>query len=574
MYNAIMLDWIRDNLKDLKPEDFYKAFNFSHTSRRFAEEKLRELLVIIKDENNSTNRRRAICLLDSFEAWTQSTSCELYWLSVEASLGRASHEVIGRNLAYETIKTIKYFTRKINEEASLNEFQPPTKKIKKDKPEQQTPENKIKTFSDEESAIPVIEEDEESSSSSESGITPVNLSNIFLATSIELEKNPDKKAESNVSLEEVKMVNKKPRSKYIARDIAKEVLETYQVRVLANEKLTYNGVDVLDFIHSTKGIEKSPLSIGVINFYNAECTKYIPHDFKQFISNQLQDPEVKTVNFSEGKGIDKFLVDCDDDVLQFLNKFDHVSDLDSLGRCLDENLIGYYTSSNDLIYVQNLFTHFFHLYKNDILLQSMSEHEFSAYVWTPLLRNAFLGKTDLKLSCGELASKSYDKLKEILNIAGRSAPKLDGKGFLKSLGTELLAQEDGVLNTRGKKNGDLRKLEYCTKVILTALFFALPSTSKDNIKDIEVYSLQSNGFCLTISTSKYLFDNTIVTMDLQDIEVPRTVEGFSKLILAVKIILSWKARTKKNTDAFYQALNEGHRRITKGVFFSPKKISI
>ncbi|CAI2188033.1 10010_t:CDS:2 [Funneliformis geosporum] len=54
-------------------------------------------------------------------------------------------------------------------------------------------------------------------------------------------------------------------------------------------------------------------------------------------------------------------------------------------------------------------------------------------------------------------------LKEILNIAGRSGPKLDGKGFLKSLGTELLAQEDGVLNTHGKKTGNLRKLEYRTK---------------------------------------------------------------------------------------------------------------
>ncbi|CAI2189512.1 7803_t:CDS:2, partial [Funneliformis geosporum] len=452
MYNTIMLDWIRDNLKDLKLEDFYKAFNFSHILRR-----------------------RAICLLDSFKAWTQSTSCELYLLSVKAALDRASHEVTGRNLAYETIKTIKDFTRKINEEKSLND--------------------------DEESAILVIEEDEESSSSSESGITPVNLSNIFLATA---------------SSEEVKMVNKKPKNKYITRDIAKEVFKTYQVHVLVNAKLTYND---------------------------------------------LQDPEAKTVNFSEGQGIDKFLVDCDDDVLQFLNKFDYVSDLDSLGRCLDENLIGYFTSSNDLIYVQNLFTHFFHLYKNYILLQSMSEHEFSAYIWTPLLRNAFLGKIDLKLSCGKLASKSYDKLKEILNIAGRSTPKLD-------------AQEDEILNTCGKKTGDLRKLEYCTKIILTALFFTLLSTSKDNIKDIEVYSLQSNGFCLTISALKYLFNNTIFTMDLQDIEIPRTVEGFSKLILAVKIILSWKTRTKKNTDAFYQVLNESHRCLTKGVFFSPKKITI
>ncbi|CAG8678301.1 11273_t:CDS:2, partial [Funneliformis caledonium] len=39
-------------------------------------------------------------------------------------------------------------------------------------------------------------------------------------------------------------------------------------------------------------------------------------------------------------------------------------------------------------------------------------------------------KTDLKLSYSKLALKSYDKLKEILNIAGHNTPKLDGIGFL------------------------------------------------------------------------------------------------------------------------------------------------
>ncbi|CAG8572171.1 12169_t:CDS:2 [Funneliformis mosseae] len=373
--------------------------------------------------------------------------------------------------------------------------------------------NEIKTV------IPVIEENEVPSPP-EPKIVPVNLINAFLATSIKL----DKKAESNTSLAGM---NKKTKNiKYIARDIAEEALKTYQTRVLADDKLIYNDVDVLDFIHS-KEIEKGPLSIGVINFYNVECTKFISHDFKQFVVNQLQDPNAKVINFTKGRSIDKFIVDCNEDVLLFLDKFNHVSDLESLSRCLDENLINYSTASDDLIYAQSLFIHFFSLYKNDVFLQPMSEREFNAHMWTPLLRNAFLEKTDLKLSYGELASKSYDKLKEILNIAGRSAPKLDGKGFLKSLGTELLAQEDGVLNTHGKKNGDLRKLEYCTKVILTVLIFALPSASKDDIKNIEVYSLQSNGFCLTISVSKYLFDNTIITMDLQDIEIP-TVEGFSK----------------------------------------------
>ncbi|CAG8766438.1 hypothetical protein C2G38_2217889 [Gigaspora rosea] len=221
----------------------------------------------------------------------------------------------------------------------------------------------------------------------------------------------------------------------------------------------------------------------------------------------------------------------------------------------------------------NVLDFIYFLYKNDVLLQPMSEHELNTHIWTPLLRNAFLEKTDIKLSYGELASRSYNKLKEMLNVAGNSAPKLDGKGLLRSLGTEILAQEDGVLNTYGKRTGDLKKLEYCTKVLLTVLYFALPTTEKNDITEIETYSLQSNGFQLTISASKYLFENTIITVGLQDIEV-RTVEGFSKLIKGIKIILSWKARTRKNTNKFYEVLKKGNERIKNGELFTPKRISV
>ncbi|CAG8718715.1 8782_t:CDS:2, partial [Funneliformis mosseae] len=135
-----MLSWVRDNLKDLKPENFYKKFGYSHTSRKQAEEKLRELLTAIKNENNIINRKKASCLLDSFESWTISIDCERYWWDVEVSLGRSSHEVMGRISAYNTIKN---FTRKINdEEKDLNEFQPPSKRAKN---EPRTPENKIIT---------------------------------------------------------------------------------------------------------------------------------------------------------------------------------------------------------------------------------------------------------------------------------------------------------------------------------------------------------------------------------------------------------------------------------------------
>ncbi|CAB4430271.1 unnamed protein product [Rhizophagus irregularis] len=125
--------------------------------------------------------------------------------------------------------------------------------------------NEIKTV------IPVIEENEVPSSP-EPEIVPINLTNTFLATSIKL----DKKAESNTSLAGK---NKKIKNQYISRDIAEEALKTYQVRVLANEKLIYNDVDVLDLIHS-KEIEKGPLSIGVINLN-------VPNTYLMTLNNLL-----------------------------------------------------------------------------------------------------------------------------------------------------------------------------------------------------------------------------------------------------------------------------------------------
>ncbi len=321
-------------------------------------------------------------------------------------------------------------------------------------------------------------------------------------------------------------------------------------------------------------ISKSPLSIGIIDIHNVECLKYLPPRFKEYIADQVQGTD-DSIYFSEGKVINKFLVDCEEEVLKYLEKFDNIDSLKSLEECLDKNRINHSTSSNDLIYAENLFLHFLFLYKNDVLTQSLTEAEFNAYVWTPMLRNAFLGKADLRLKCGEVASKSYDKLKEILNIVTRGGPRLDGKGFLKSLGTEILAQEDGAISTQSKRTGDLQKLEYCSKIILTALFFALPSHVKNGIKDLEVYSLQTNEFQLKISTSKFLFEDTIVTMELARVEIPRTVECFSKLVVGVKVILSWKARTRKNTMMFYDTLREGHKRLSgNGVQFSPIKVPV
>ncbi|CAG8575772.1 10503_t:CDS:2 [Paraglomus brasilianum] len=399
-----------------------------------------------------------------------------------------------------------------------------------------TPPNKVRTidtdaFQQEQNSSYNGESDSDSDSEV---VKSIPLPNVFIDVSssqqqtsavlVESVDMDEVNTDSSLSLVSGKDKKQKTTRKYIRNDLANEVLNSYKTRVLP--------------------------------------------------ADQIQDYETTAVYFADKRYIDKFIVDCEEEVLDFLNKFQEIEDLESLARCLNENAIDMSVASNDLIFVRNLFDHFYFLFKNDTLLQPMSEHEFSVYVWTPLIRNAFLGKDDLKLRCGELASKSYEKLKEMLNVASCGGPKLDGKGFLKSLGTEILVQEDGILNTYSKRTGDLQKLEYCSKVILTALFFALPSATKDNITNIETYTLQSNGFHLKISASKYLFENTIITMDLQHVEIPRTVEGFSKLVVGAKTILSWKARTRKNTMRFYEALNNGHKRLINGVFFSPVKLSV
>ncbi|CAG8608489.1 16231_t:CDS:2, partial [Racocetra persica] len=257
------------------------------------------------------------------------------------------------------------------------------------------------------------------SSDSDSEIVSVSLMNIFLETSIEYEKNPDQTAELDISLISIKKAkaevkSQKTRRPYITHDIVKEILKKYQMCVLAEKKLIYNNVDVLDFVCSNMNndkITKSSLCIGIINIYNSDCTKFLFDDFKYFIANQLQDSEINVVCFAAKLSIDKFVVDCEKEVLQYLEKFSNIGDLESLARYLNKNLINMSNTSNDLIY-------------------------------TPLLKNVFFRKDDMKLSCGKLASKSYEKLKEILNIVSRSALKLDGKGFFKSLDTEILAQED------------------------------------------------------------------------------------------------------------------------------------
>ncbi|CAG8825752.1 24683_t:CDS:2, partial [Gigaspora rosea] len=181
-------------------------------------------------------------------------------------------------------------------------------------------------------------------SSSDSEIEPISLMDIFRKIFEESGNNEAIESESVTHLrpnninKEIELEPKKQKTKqYITRDLVKEVLEAYQTRVLPGEKLIYNDINVLDFIYLTNEMKKSPLSIGIINLHNADCTKFLSGDFKKYIAQQLQDPKIKSIKFSNGNIIDKLHVNCDEEVLKFLDKFDNVTDLKSLGERLDEN---------------------------------------------------------------------------------------------------------------------------------------------------------------------------------------------------------------------------------------------
>ncbi|RIA86600.1 hypothetical protein C1645_807722 [Glomus cerebriforme] len=144
------------------------------------------------------------------------------------------------------------------------------------------------TYSDESSSIPLTD-----TSSQQSAATPL--------AEVQITKVP------------------KPK-KYIDRDIASEVLKMYQTSVLPDMKK----------MKKTE-VAKSPLNIRVINFHNLDCTRYLPHSYNNYIADQLQDQNSEAVNFANGKKIDKFIVDCDEQVLNYLDKFYEVDDLETLG---------------------------------------------------------------------------------------------------------------------------------------------------------------------------------------------------------------------------------------------------
>ncbi|PKC55230.1 hypothetical protein RhiirA1_446886 [Rhizophagus irregularis] len=321
---------------------------------------------------------------------------------------------------------------------------------------------------------------------------------------------------------------------------------------------------------------RTPLNIGVVNFHDNSCTKPLPSSMITHIQNQMENEEDSTIFFDDNKkfGIVKFEIDVDEDVIGFLDEFWNCKSIDALRQILHKNSVHNRPNFNfDINYAYQFFNHMYNLYSNDMLAQTLTESEYTAYVWTPLLHYAFMDKGEIRISSGEVSSTAYEKLKKLAQIQEKSGPRMDSSAVILSIGQEVLIQENGRYDTAGKRKSDLSKLEYCSKVLLVSAYLALPTVSRPEIHKFEVYMIQTNELSLSLYVASYVFENTICMFGLTDITIPRTIEAFPKCVEAVFKVLSWKARTRKNTKIFHELIGKSASQHHEKKYFSPKKIA-
>ncbi|CAG8752335.1 18982_t:CDS:2 [Rhizophagus irregularis] len=151
-------------------------------------------------------------------------------------------------------------------------------------------------------------------------------------------------------------------------------------------------------------------------------------------------------------------------------------------------------------------------------------------------------KKDIRISSGEVGSLAYEKLKKLSQKQSKSGPKLDAKAT--------------IIST-GNRNGSS----------------TLPTTARQDVHKFETYTIQTNELTLSLSAASYLFENTVCMFGLTDISIPRTVEAFPKCVEAIYKVLSWKARSCRNTKTFHGLLKKAATQLPKRKFFSPKKLS-
>ncbi|CAG8637060.1 4848_t:CDS:2, partial [Gigaspora rosea] len=503
---------------------FYKKIDFPFVQKAKAEEVLYKALETVASENNTKAQK----LLVNFNELINSTSVKIYWNSVyvrdERDKTKLFRTILKEKLDQEDCQ-IK--SNVLDEHIIESDFL--LKRKRQNLGEGcSTPLNKAKSSSSDSEAVPILltnvflevkdsgvgddnnilesvdnydnNVDNNEQSNPEVYQSPILDNNILESVNHEVQQTPIPESvdnnKENDSVPKRKVTRSKP--KYIQHDLAQELLTNLRLCPLKGHKWLWEDIDIINLFKNNKNT-KTPLSIGVANFHNNSCVQHLPPSMITYIQKQMENDE-DTIYFDNEKkvGIDKFAIDVEDEVMEFLNKF----------------------------------------------------------------RDC---KGDIRFSSGEVSSIAYDKLKKLAQIQSKSGPRMDSRATIMSVSQEVLIQENGRYDNANKRKNDLTKLEYCSKVLLTSAYLALPTVARPDIHKFEIYLIQTNA--------SYVFENTICMLGLTDIIIPRTVDAFPKCVEAACKVLSWKARSRNNTKIFHELIGQSTSQLHERKYFTPKKLA-
>ncbi|CAG8562826.1 14161_t:CDS:2, partial [Dentiscutata heterogama] len=493
---------------------FYKKIDFPFVQKTKAEEVLYKALETVASEDNVKAQK----LLVNFNELINSNSVKIYWNGVYIRDEKNKSQYIRNILKEKRDQEACQIESNVLEEHIIESNLLLKRKRQNSGKGFSTPLNKVRIFDTGFNSDLGLYNGESSSSDSE--IVPKLLTNVFLEVKDSGVDDADNILESvdnydnNVDIDE----QSNP--------------EVYQSPILNN--------NILESVNHE--VQQIPIPESVDNnkqndsFPKRKVTrnkpKYIQHDLAQELLTNLHLCPLKGHKWL-WEDIDIINLFKDNENTKTNGISEQISKLYILRQTLHKNSVHDFPNLNfNIRYAYQFFNHMYNIYSNDVLARSLTESEYNSYIWTPLLCYAFMEKDDIRFSSGEVSSVAYDKLKKLAQIQTKSSPKMDSRATIMSIGQEVLIQENGRYDNANKRKNDLTKLEYCSKVLLTSAYLALPTDARSDIHRFEIYSIQTNA--------SYVFENAICMLGLTDIIIPRTVDAFPKCVEAVCKVLSWK----------------------------------
>ncbi|RIB21595.1 hypothetical protein C2G38_2299434 [Gigaspora rosea] len=302
---------------------FYKKIDFPFVQKAKAEEVLYKALETVASENNTKAQK----LLVNFNELINSTSVKIYWNSVYVRDERDKTKLF-RTILKE--KLVRIFDTGYDSDLGLYNGESSSSDS------EAVPilltnvflEVKDSGVGDDNNILESVDNydnnvDNNEQSNPEVYQSPILDNNILESVNHEVQQTPIPESvdnnKENDSVPKRKVTRSKP--KYIQHDLAQELLTNLRLCPLKGHKWLWEDIDIINLFKNNKNT-KTPLSIGVANFHNNSCVQHLPPSMITYIQKQMENDE-DTIYFDNEKkvGIDKFAIDVEDEVMEFLNKF-------------------------------------------------------------------------------------------------------------------------------------------------------------------------------------------------------------------------------------------------------------